>query len=211
MRNVAKHYLVKTSCLGWFATEPGFYDAKKHGHKRHYTEAFAMRPEVYESLLALAAGDDQSAADTLQKAMEQNNTHDLALTIKRYAVGGLSELIHDDLDGKRHSFAIKGPMGKGLELKSGKSVIFTAGTGMLVFVDLIGHMILKKVAERGGPNLISKTELQVSLPEDFQLELHTSFYNEEEAIGLTLIRALEKMSEGSNSFVHVPRLNSVPE
>lgn len=58
VRNVAKHYLVKTSCLGWFATERGFYDPKKHGHKRHYTEAFAMRPGVYNSLISLAAGNN---------------------------------------------------------------------------------------------------------------------------------------------------------
>lgn len=97
-------------------------------------------------------------------------------------------MIHDDIDSKRHQFAIKGPMGKGLELKSGKSVAFAAGTGMLVFVDLIAHLILKRVAERGGPNLLDGS--QATLPDNFQLELYTSFMSEEEAVGLTLIKAL---------------------
>ena len=64
-------------------------------------------------------------------------------------------------------------MGKGLQLTSGKNIAFAAGTGMLVFVDLIAHMILKRVAEKGGPNLLAGT--QPSLPNDFKLELYTSF------------------------------------
>jgi hypothetical protein len=145
--------------------------------------------------------------------MDQNITRDFALTIKRYNIGGLSQLVHEDADAKKHQFAIKGPMGKGLELKSGRSVAFAAGTGMLVFVDLIAHLILKKVAERGGPNLLQDNN---SLPDNFQLELYTSFYNEDEAVGLTLVKALESMyaaeSPGGNSpFVHVGRLDAIPE
>ena len=91
MRNVAKHYTVKTSSLGWFATERGFYDSKKHGHRRHYTEAFAMRPEVYNALIQLASGNNQEeAAESLKKCLNTNNSGDLALTIKRYDIGGLS-------------------------------------------------------------------------------------------------------------------------
>ena len=61
-----------------------------------------MRPEVYKSLLAIAAGENEVAAKTrqrnLQKAMAQNNSKDLALTMKRYDVGGLSQLVHGDID-----------------------------------------------------------------------------------------------------------------
>ena len=113
---------------------------------------------------------------------------------------------------------------------SGKNVAFAAGTGMLVFVDLIAHMILKRVAEKGGPDLLAET--QPSLPDDFKLELYTSFYNEDEAVGLELIKALENLyqdyvqeslvSSGIGTpdrvaeadtcpFVHVGRLNSIPK
>ena len=97
---------------------------------------------------------------------------------------------------------------------------------MLVFVDLIAHMILKRVAEKGGPNLLAET--QPSLPNNFKLELYTSFQNEDEAVGLTLIKALESLyrdyegelydsgngkvveSASSCPFIHVGRLSSIP-
>ena len=41
-------------------------------------------------------------------------------------------------------FNIKGPMGKGLCIEeSGVHVAFCAGTGVLVFLDLISHMLLR--------------------------------------------------------------------
>ena len=41
-------------------------------------------------------------------------------------------------------FNIKGPMGKGLCLEeSGVHVAFCAGTGVLVFLDLISHLLLR--------------------------------------------------------------------
>ena len=41
-------------------------------------------------------------------------------------------------------FQIKGPMGKGLCIEpSGCHVAFCAGTGVLVFLDLLSHMLLR--------------------------------------------------------------------
>ena len=43
-------------------------------------------------------------------------------------------------------FQIKGPMGKGLCMEeSGVHVAFCAGTGVLVFLDLVSHMLLRTV------------------------------------------------------------------
>ena len=75
-------------------------------------------------------------------------------------------------------------MGKGHELKSGKNVVFAAGTGMICFVDLIAHLIHKRIAENGGLNMFDDT--QSSLPDDFSLELHTSFQSEDEAVVVNL-------------------------
>lgn len=73
-------------------------------------------------------------------------------------------------------------MGKGLNPnKSGKHVAFAAGTGVLVFVDLVGHLLLKQVAATGGPDVLADLHKETSfegipsLPDDFKLELHTSF------------------------------------
>ena len=43
-------------------------------------------------------------------------------------------------------FYIKGPMGRGLEMQnSGLHVAFCAGTGVLVFLDLVAHLLLRNV------------------------------------------------------------------
>ena len=43
-------------------------------------------------------------------------------------------------------FNIKGPMGRGLEItKSGLHVAFCAGTGVLVFLDLVAHLLMRNV------------------------------------------------------------------
>ena len=41
-------------------------------------------------------------------------------------------------------FFVKGPMGKGLQIEErGVHLAFCAGTGVLVYLDLIGHLILR--------------------------------------------------------------------
>ena len=43
-------------------------------------------------------------------------------------------------------FNIKGPMGVGLQMKpSGLHVAFCAGTGALVFLDLVAHILMRNV------------------------------------------------------------------
>lgn len=43
-------------------------------------------------------------------------------------------------------FNIKGPMGRGLEMKSsGVHVAFCAGTGVLVFLDLVAHLLMRNI------------------------------------------------------------------
>ncbi len=67
------------------------------------------------------------------------------MTIKNYKNDGcLSKLIHDEIIIKDHVFKIKGPMGLGLNISpNGKHVAFAAGTGILVFIDLVAHLILR--------------------------------------------------------------------
>jgi len=41
-------------------------------------------------------------------------------------------------------FFVKGPMGKGLQIEErGVHLAFCAGTGVLVYLDLVGHLILR--------------------------------------------------------------------
>lgn len=68
----------------------------------------------------------------------------ITLTIKNYkAEGGLSQRFFEN---ENEQFKITGPMGKGLGLDTesqGLHVAFAAGTGILVFVDLIAKLVLQ--------------------------------------------------------------------
>ena len=56
---------------------------------------------------------------------------------------GLSRRIHEL---SNEIYEIQGPLGKGLEIKqTGTHLAFTAGTGILVFVDLVAHLLRKNL------------------------------------------------------------------
>lgn len=45
-------------------------------------------------------------------------------------------------EGEIHPYVLKGPMGKGIDLDlNGVNIAFTAGTGVLPFLDLVAYMI----------------------------------------------------------------------
>ena len=69
----------------------------------------------------------------------------LSFTIKNYnKSGGLSKSIHENKENESVLYKIKGPMGKGLKVeKTGTHIAFTAGTGVLLFLDLVAHLIRK--------------------------------------------------------------------
>ena len=51
-------------------------------------------------------------------------------------------------------FLVKGPLGNGIGLSTkGKHVAYTAGTGVLVFLDLVAYLIIKVIEMNGGPNI----------------------------------------------------------
>ena len=68
------------------------------------------------------------------------------MTIKNYGEYlGLSRKIHSSSE-KKETYLITGPIGKGLCLKeSGTHIAIAAGTGILLFVDLVAHLIRKNV------------------------------------------------------------------
>lgn len=68
-------------------------------------------------------------------------------------------------------FYIKGPMGKGLQLEhTGVHVAFCAGTGALVFLDLVAALLMKKcLKNRKAPEGLDFFE------DGFNLHLYCSF------------------------------------
>ena len=92
-------------------------------------------------------------------------------------------------------FNIKGPMGRGLEIgKSGLHVAFCAGTGVLVFLDLVAHLLMRNVF------LAKQPENQVDpqfkqLKSDFEFHLYVAFQDADQSIGLQLCEGLERINE----------------
>jgi hypothetical protein len=74
-------------------------------------------------------------------------------------------------------------MGKGLDLKPNtKTVAYAAGTGVLVFMDLIAQLLLQKLGV-----FEEVTGKPFELGDNFHFELNASFASREEAIGLELM------------------------
>ena len=86
---------------------------------------------VYESLI-----DGIKSKGKVRVKESQIGKGAFQVAVKNYKVGGLSEAIHRSLIGDE--FTVRGIMGKSLWLaKHGNHVAFVAGTGVLVFLDLV--------------------------------------------------------------------------
>ena len=97
-------------------------------------------------------------------------------------------------------------MGKGLQIEpSGIHVAFCAGTGALVFLDLVSHLLLKNCFEADGKKVPEKMHYEP----DFVFHLYMSFSERDQAIGLEVVEALEKVNQklGLNNFKAIVRLS----
>ena len=192
--------------------------------KRHYTICSSMQPVLHSELLKLAenivSGDPNTDFDN--SIFVNNDKKSISLTLKTYHTKtGLATKIHstaidpemaerqayfDDLT-TDNAYSIKGPMGKGLQVKtSGVHVAFCAGTGALVFLDLVSHLLIKNCFEADG----KKVPEEMSVYEaDFVFHLYCSFADRESAIGLQIIEALEKVNAklGLSNFKATVRLS----
>ncbi len=71
-----------------------------------------------------------------------SDNDEVHLTIKNYErEDGLSYKFFNE---QNSTYLIKGPMGKGLGIHpQGTHIAFTGGTGVLVFLDLVAHLLRK--------------------------------------------------------------------
>jgi len=87
-------------------------------------------------------------------------------------------------------------MGKGLLAKQGEDssngvhIAFAAGTGVLVFMDLVAHLIRKQC------NLLSKEEKVVG--DDFKLIFYVSFPSKVDGYALELLEQFDKFCKEKN-------------
>eukprot|EP00347_Sterkiella_histriomuscorum_P007376 403349177 len=177
--------------------------------KRHYTICNVMESETYRQYILLIQhfkankknANYNSPMKIHNQFFDQTPSNELSLTIKQYQNGKLTQVIAKDKEcnGQYH---IKGPMGKGLDIQhSGTHIAFTAGTGILVFLDLVAHLIRKNLGL-----LNSQEDDQISL-QNFKFILYASFHSKAEAIGFDLCKGLELISNqlGKQNFEYIVR------
>ena len=95
-------------------------------------------------------------------------------------------------------------MGKGIGLGlEGNYIAFTAGTGCLVFIDLVAYLLRKNLGIMGR-------EEQSQIGPGFKFIFYISFPNREEAICYDLCMGLQELSEqhGFKNFEFIARFSS---
>ena len=116
---------------------------KKPHVKRQYTVCNVMRPDILKQVIKMA--DDVCSGSSVAvnlSVFDDEDRNQVALTAKNYftANGVASSFFECD---RIEEFMVKGPMGKGLQLKKeGTHVAFVGGTGVLVFLDLVAAIMI---------------------------------------------------------------------
>ena len=91
-------------------------------------------------------------------------------------------------------FNIKGPMGKGLCIEDdGVHVAFCAGTGILVFLDLVSHLLLRAYYKHYVTQDRVPTAM-FQLKDSFSFHFFVSMLSMDSEIGLDICEALEKVN-----------------
>lgn len=118
------------------------------------------------------------------------------VTIKNYKLeNGLSPKFFNGKEAEEavDLFGITGPLGKGLGLtpkSTGVHMMFSAGTGILIFMDTVAKMILQQLS--------SLKENDEKFHEDFKLVMFVGFQSRKEAIALPLLEGLQKIVAKQN-------------
>ena len=152
-------------------------------------------------------------ADGFDEVFAGKDQNSISLTIKNYGFPrGVSTLVHDagsalkNIDG---IFNMTGPTGKGLKIsKSGIHIAFSAGTGSLVYLDLVSALLLRNRFKGTGKKIPEDLD-EDQIDDDFKFHLYVSFQNQESSIGLDLCTKLMKMNKqfGIDNFKLTVRLS----
>ena len=107
----------------------------------------------------------------------------MLFSVKNYRTEkGLSSKLHE-IPQRSRLYEVKGPMGKGLHVeRKGVHIAFAAGTGVLCFVDLVGHLV--------QAHLGWIEDHMIDL-ETFKFIFYVSFESEHQSIALELLEAFD--------------------
>ena len=107
-------------------------------------------------------------------------------------------------------FNLKGPMGKGLCIEDhGVHVAFCAGTGILVFLDLVSHLLLRAYYKHYVKDESKVPSEMFQLKDDFTFLFYVSMMSMDSEIGLDICEALEKVNRklGETNFKLTVRIS----
>lgn len=176
--------------------------------KRHYSVASCMRNDAYQQYLGLVKQyrENPDGPFKFDEAVlpEAQQEPEVVFVCKNYRnESGLSHRLHSD---QRDLYQIKATLGKGLGLKeSGTHIAFTAGTGVLAFVDLAALML------RANLGMIPPEDLppHFKAGSTFKLVLYVSFENKKDGIAFDLLEGLYDITQkrGLKNFDIVIRLS----
>ena len=164
----------------------------RHQVKRHYTVANCMERNAYQAhleLIASALRGDSSTPSVDRSSIYKvsgSTSSSFTVTVKNYNMAkGLSKRLTEAAD---THYEVQGPMGKGLGIyPEGTHIAFTAGTGSLVFMDLVAHLIRK------AAGILDEDE-QKMLGASFKFVFYVSFPKRDEAIGYDLCKGLHELT-----------------
>ncbi|CDW73578.1 cytochrome b5-like heme steroid binding domain containing protein [Stylonychia lemnae] len=158
--------------------------------KRYYTICNSLSPQIYDELLRL-----------IYEAIKNNNicqpdyevfnkdSNELSMVVKKYkGKMKMSNLIHEQ---ENLEMEVTGLMGKGLQMqKNGLYIAFTAGTGILTFIDLIANILLQNLEYLRLPSQSKNIQNPIMAK---KFILFASFPCEQEVIGLELCQGLDNL------------------
>lgn len=188
---IGKHFLVS--------------DSSNHRVKRHYTVANCMEQSAYlQYVAALAkANKDENVTDEMIAVRSTQEDLSFSVTAKNYKMKrGLSIKLNEaSLD---KAYEIQGPMGQGLQIPTeGTCIAFTGGTGSLVFIDLVAHLVRKNLK-------LLKDDEDCQLGLKFKFIFYVSFPQRDDAIGLELCQGLQDLCQKRSlqNFTFIPRFSN---
>ena len=135
--------------------------------------------------------NDDSVFDDIDEAEQQEffsteSRNSVNITIKNYKLQyGLSSKFFADND---EVFGLTGPLGKGLGLlptSKGVHIAFSAGTGILPFVDMVAKLLFQEMEM-----LPNDEEL---FHDDFKLVMFVGFQNRKDGIALPILDGLKEL------------------
>lgn len=123
-------------------------------------------------------------------------TDEQTFCVKNYDLPkGLSSKLHSvEAREEREDFCVRGPLGCGLklhDLSDGKHIAFAAGTGALVFLDLVAYLLRKVVSTKESYSTVFKNET-FGLGNKFKFVFYVSFRTGKDRLGQEYCKALSQ-------------------